>query len=152
MDIFLYNSWGRKQTHWCKLPLSHPLQKGTLICATFKRHRKFSVLWKQPTSLQKDRLISDPGTTAPVLEGDKLMNVFFIPQFCSLRGTQQSTAAHIAPSLVCWALRRAVKHMLNSEHANSLSGKKIWSMYLSALLNQGLNKWICFTGLSGLGG
>lgn len=69
--------------------------------------------------------ISDPGTTAPVLEGDKLMNVFFIPQFCSLRGTQQSTAAHTAPSLVCWALRRAVKHMLNSEHANSLSGKKI---------------------------
>lgn len=133
-------------------PAPHPAEGHTRLC-NIQETRNFSVPWKQPTSLQKDWLISDPDTRTPVLEGAKLMNTFFILQFCSLRGTWQSTApAHTAPSLVCWALRRAVKHMLNSEHANSLSGKKIWSMYLSALLNQGLNKWLCFTGLSGLGG
>lgn len=63
------------------------------------RDKKSSVLWKQPTSLQKDWLISDPGSRAPILEEAKLMNIFFIPNSAACKAPgraqqQQQTLPH----------------------------------------------------------
>lgn len=51
------------------------------------------------------------------------MSKFLIPGPSTLSLPRQSPA-HAAPSLLCCALRRALQHMLNSEHADNLTGKK----------------------------